>query len=332
MEVAQANAPTYEILGMYFGLHRNPVFRPSLHSESGFSTTFQHSSELKGKFLMQSFTEMRTELRQGELEIEGITIESRIGVDLEPHTEYNLSLEFAVRQGTVSTAMRLKAFHAEFVLSDDETEDSIRLTDGVSNSASFRLRTGQKSGLLSVFNEYLHSYQEGAEPAYEYMTGDSGIVITKREGDTIHFACNNRSPREQLAFEDVTGALTVTKVGSAEDHSIAPAEDGSPIQQYCFIDSGDEAPDEKKLVDFATALSGTISPTSEAVTTLIDRLDGLNYTIISSADNAVTIEVDISDEDTTEFAMVDEARLWNLNLVKVKTRTLLNQSTNRPES
>ena len=281
---------------------------------------------------MQSFTEMRTELRQGELEIEGITIESRIGVDLEPHTEYNLSLEFAVRQGTVSTAMRLKAFHAEFVLSDDETEDSIRLTDGVSNSASFRLRTGQKSGLLSVFNEYLHSYQEGAEPAYEYMTGDSGIVITRREGDTIHFACNNRSPREQLAFEDVTGTLTLRKVGSAEEHSIAPVEDGSPIQQYCFIDSGDEAPDEKKLVDIATALSGKTTPTSEAVTTLIDRLEGLNYTIISSAGNAVTIEVDISDEDTTEFAMVDEARLWNLNLVKVKTRTLLNQSTHRPES
>ncbi|MEO5308609.1 hypothetical protein QKD99_02330 [Corynebacterium sp. c3Ub_189] len=281
---------------------------------------------------MQSLTGMRTELRQGTLEIDGITIESRIGVFLEPHSEYNLSLEFAVRQGTAPTAMRLKTFGAEFLLIDKETENSIRLTDGVSNSASFRLRTGQKSGLLSVFNEYLHSYWEGVEPAYEYMTGDSGIVITKTEGDTIHFACNNRSPREQLAFEDVTGMLTVTKVGSAEDHFIAPAEDGSPIQQYCFIDSGDEAPDEKKLVDFATALSGKTSPRSEAVTTLIDRLEGLNYTVISSADNAVTVEVDISDEETTEFAMVDEARLWNLNLVKVKTRTLLNQSTIRPES
>ena len=281
---------------------------------------------------MEDLTDMRTELRQGTLEIDGITIESRIGVDLEPHSEYNLSLEFAVRQGTAPTAMRLRTYSAEFVLFDNETENSIRLTDGVSNSASFRLRTGQKSDWLSVFNEYLHSYKEGVEPGYECMTGDSGIVIPKREGGTIHFACNNRSPREQLAFEDVTGMLTVTKVGSAEDHSIAPAEDGSPIQQYCFIDSGDEVPDEKKLVGFATALSGTVSPASEAVTTLIDRLEGLNYTVISSADNAVTIEVDISDEDTTQFAMVDEARLWNLNLVKVKTRTLLNQSTNRPES
>ncbi|XLN84177.1 hypothetical protein ACKFRS_10745 [Corynebacterium tuberculostearicum] len=281
---------------------------------------------------MEDLTAMRIERRQGTLEIDGITVECRICVPLEPHTEYNLSLEFAVRQGTAPTAMRLKTYSAEFVLFDNETENSIRLTDGVSNSASFRLRTGQKSGLLSVFNEYLHSYWEGVEPAYEYMTGDSGIVITKRKGDTIHFACNNRSPREQLAFEDVTGMLTVTKVGSAEDHFIAPAEDGSPIQQYCFIDSGDEAPDEKKLVDFATALSGKTSPRSEAVTTLIDRLEGLNYTVISSADNAVTVEVDISDEETTEFAMVDEARLWNLNLVKVKTRTLLNQSTIRPES
>jgi len=40
MDAAQANAPAYEILGMYFGLHRNPMFRLSLHSESGFSTTF----------------------------------------------------------------------------------------------------------------------------------------------------------------------------------------------------------------------------------------------------------------------------------------------------
>ncbi|MCG7253702.1 hypothetical protein MHK13_03005 [Corynebacterium hadale] len=277
---------------------------------------------------MQSLTGMRTELRQGTLEIDGITIKSLIGMDLEPHSEYNLSLEFAVRQGTAPSAMRIKALDAEFILSDDETENSIRLTDGVSNSASFLLRTGQESGRLNVFNEYLHSYKEGAEPAYEYMTGDAGIVITKREGDTIHFACNNRSPREQLAFEDVTGTLTVTKVGSAEDHSIAPVEDGSPIQQYCFIDSGDEAPVEKKLVDIATALSGKTSPASEAVTTLIDRLEGLDYTIIASTDNAVTIEVDISNEDTTEFAMVDEARLWNLNLVKVRTHTLLNQSTN----
>ncbi|MCG7240893.1 MULTISPECIES: hypothetical protein [Corynebacterium] len=275
---------------------------------------------------------MRTELRQGTLEIDGITIKSLIGVDLEPHSEYSLSLEFAVRPGTAPSAMRLKALDAEFVLFDNETENSIRLTDGVSNSTSFLLRTGQEDGRLLVFNEYLHSYKEGVEPAYEYMTGDAGIVITEREGDTIHFACNNRSPREQLAFEDVTGMLTLRKVGSAEEHSIAPVEDGSPIQQYCFIDSGDEAIDEKKLVDIATALSGKTSPRSEAVTTLIDRLEGLNYTIISSAGNAVTIEVDISDEDTTEFAMVDEARLWNLNLVKVKTRTLLNQSTNRPES
>lgn len=281
---------------------------------------------------MQSLTGMRTELRQGTLEIDGITIKSLIGVDLEPHSEYSLSLEFAVRPGTAPSAMRLKALDAEFVLFDNETENSIRLTDGVSNSTSFLLRTGQEDGRLLVFNEYLHSYKEGVEPAYEYMTGDAGIVITEREGDTIHFACNNRSPREQLAFEDVTGMLTLRKVGSAEEHSIAPVEDGSPIQQYCFIDSGDEAIDEKKLVDIATALSGKTSPRSEAVTTLIDRLEGLNYTIISSAGNAVTIEVDISDEDTTEFAMVDEARLWNLNLVKVKTRTLLNQSTNRPES
>lgn len=281
---------------------------------------------------MEDLTAMRIERRQGTLEIDGITVECRICVPLEPYTEYNLSLEFAVRQGTAPTAMRLKTYSAEFVLFDNETENSIRLTDGVSNSSSFRLRTGQESGKLSVFNEYLHSYWKGVEPEYEYMTGDSGIVITKREGDTIHFACNNRSPREQLAFEDVTGTLTVTKVGSAEDHFIAPVEDGSPIQQYCFIDSGDEAPEEKKLVDIATALSGKTSPRSEAVTTLIDRLDGLNYTVISSVDNAVTIEVDISDEDTTQFAMVDEARLWNLNLVKVKTRTLLNQSTNQPEN
>ena len=281
---------------------------------------------------MEDLTAMRIERRKGTLEIDGITVECRICVPLEPHTEYNLRLEFAVRQGTAPTAMRLKTYSAEFVLFDNETENSIRLTDGVSNSASFRLRTGQKSGLLSVFNEYLHSYKKDIEHTYEYMTGDSGIVITKRDGDTIHFACNNRSPREQLAFEDVTGRLTVTKVGSAEDHFIAPAEDGSPIQQYCFIDRGGEVPEEKELVDIATSLSGKTSPTSEAVTTLIDRLEGLNYTVISSADNAVNIEVDISDEDTTEFAMVDEARLWNLNLVKVKTRTLLNQSTNRPES
>ena len=261
-----------------------------------------------------------------------MTIECGVEVSLEPHTEYIVNLEFEVRQDTAPTAMRLRTFSAEFVLFDNETENSIRLTDGVSNSSSFRLRTGQENGTLLVFNEYLHSYKKDVEPTYEYMTGDSGIVITKRDGDTIHFACNNRSPREQLAFEDVTGRLTVTKVGSAEDLFIAPVEDGSPIQQYCFIDSGGEVPEEKKLVDFATALSGTVSPTSEAVTTLIDRLEGLNFTIISSADNAVTIEVDISDEDTTEFAMVDEARLWNLNLVKVKTRTLLNQSTNRPES
>ncbi|MBL7285156.1 hypothetical protein FPH17_09925 [Corynebacterium godavarianum] len=281
---------------------------------------------------MQSLSEMRTERRQGTLEIDGITIEGDIEVSLEPHTEYIVNLEFEVRQETAPTAMRLRTYSAEFVLFDNETENSIRLTDGVSNSASFRLRTGQKSDWLSVFNEYLHSYKEGVEPGYECMTGDSGIVITKREGDTIHFACNNRSPREQLAFEDVTGTLTVTKVGSAKDHSIAPAEDGSPIQQYCFIDSGDEAPKENKLIEIATALSDKTSPTSEAVTTLIDRLEGLDYTIVASTDNAVTIEVDISNEDTTEFAMVDEARLWNLNLVKVRTHTLLNQSKNQPEN
>lgn len=280
---------------------------------------------------MQSLTGIRTELRQETIQVEGVTIRSLLKFKLDPDTKYSLELKFHATKDTAPTAMQLSTFHAELLLDDGRTLRNARLIDGVSNYKHLHLCTGKKPGKLIVFNTYLHSYKKDVEPTYEYMTGDAGIVITKREGDTIHFACNNRSPREQLAFEDVTGRLTVTKVGSAEDHSIAPVEDGSPIQQYCFIDSGDEAPDEKKLVDIATALSGTVSPTSEAVTTLIGRLEGLNYTVISSADNAVTIEVDISDEDTTEFAMVDEARLWNLNLVKVKTRTLLNQSSNRPE-
>lgn len=101
---------------------------------------------------MEDLTDMRTELRQGTLEIDGITIESRIGVDLEPHTEYIVNLEFAVRPGTAPTAMRLKSYSAEFVLFDNETENNIRLTDGVSNRSSFRLRTGQENGKLLVFN------------------------------------------------------------------------------------------------------------------------------------------------------------------------------------
>ena len=127
---------------------------------------------------MEDLTAMRLERRQDTLEIDGITIECAIDVCLEPHSEYIVNLEFAVRQGTAPTAMRLRTFSAEFVLFDNETENSIRLTDGVSNSSSFRLRTGQKDGKLSVFNEYLHSYWEGVEPAYEYMTDDAGIVIT----------------------------------------------------------------------------------------------------------------------------------------------------------
>lgn len=101
---------------------------------------------------MQSLAGMRTELRQGTLEIDGITIECDIEVSLEPHSEYIVNLEFEVRQGTGPTAMRLRTYSAEFVLFDNETENSIRLTDGVSNSASFRLRTGQENGKLLVFN------------------------------------------------------------------------------------------------------------------------------------------------------------------------------------
>lgn len=108
---------------------------------------------------MQNLTGMRTELRQGTLEIEGMTIECGIKVSLEPHTEYIVNLEFEVRQGTAPTAMRLKSYSAEFVLFDNETENNIRLTDGVSNRSSFRLRTGQENGKLLVFNEYLHSYK-----------------------------------------------------------------------------------------------------------------------------------------------------------------------------
>ena len=85
---------------------------------------------------MKSLTCMRTELRQGTLEIEGMTIECGVEVSLEPHTEYIVNLEFEVRQDTAPTAMRLRAFSAEFVLFDNETENSIRLTDGVSNSSS----------------------------------------------------------------------------------------------------------------------------------------------------------------------------------------------------
>ncbi|PAT13070.1 hypothetical protein [Corynebacterium hadale] len=275
---------------------------------------------------MPSLTAMRTELRQETIQVEGITIRSLLKFQLDPDAKYSLDLKFHATKDTAPTAIQLSTFHAELLLDDGRTLRNARLVDGVSNSKHLHLCTGKKPGKLIIFNAYLHSYKEGVEPAYEYMTGDSGIVITKREGDTIYFACNNRSPREQLAFEDVTGALTLRKVGSAQEHSIAPAEDGSPIQQYCFIDSGEEQPEENKLIEIATALSDKTSPASEAVTTLIDRLEGLDYTIIASTDNAVTIEVDISNEDTTEFAMVDEARLWNLNLVKVRTHTLLNQS------
>ncbi|SES06804.1 hypothetical protein [Corynebacterium cystitidis] len=154
---------------------------------------------------------MRTELRQGTLHLNGLTIESRIGIELDPHTEYVVGLEFQVREGTVQTAMRLKSYNAEFGTDDGEKLDSIRLTDGVSNTFSIRVCTGKKPGLLSVFNEYLHSYHEHAAPVYEYMTGDAGIIV-EEEGGMIRFRCNNRDPREQFAFEDVTGVLTVSKV------------------------------------------------------------------------------------------------------------------------
>ncbi|WP_257161945.1 hypothetical protein [Corynebacterium cystitidis] len=154
---------------------------------------------------------MRTELRQGTLHLNGLTIESLIEVELDPHTEYVVGLEFQVREGAVQTAMRLKAYNAEFVTDDGEKLDSIRLTDGVSNTFGVTVRTGKKPGLLVGFNEYLHAYHEHATPVYEYLTGDAGIIVEEEAG-TFRFRCNNRDPREQFAFEDVTGVLTVSKV------------------------------------------------------------------------------------------------------------------------
>ncbi|WP_257183569.1 hypothetical protein [Corynebacterium cystitidis] len=160
---------------------------------------------------MANFSAMRTELRQGTLHIDGLTIESLIRLELAPYTDYVLDLQFQVREGTAKTAMRVNAYDANLVTPDGEKLESTRLIDGVTNSARIPICTGKKAGLLSVSNEFFHSDYAHAVPAYEYMTGDSGMIL-EEEDSTIHFRCNNRDPRDQFAFEDVTGTLTLSKI------------------------------------------------------------------------------------------------------------------------
>ncbi|WP_257159102.1 hypothetical protein [Corynebacterium cystitidis] len=134
-------------------------------------------------------------------------------MELAPYTDYVLDLQFQVREGTTQTAMRVDVPNANLVTPDGEELESTRLIDGITNSARIPIRTGKRRGLLLVHNEYLHSPRGYAHvaPAYESFEGDSGMLL-EEEGSTIHFRCNNRDPRDQFAFEDITGTLTLSKI------------------------------------------------------------------------------------------------------------------------
>ncbi|WP_257159101.1 hypothetical protein [Corynebacterium cystitidis] len=268
---------------------------------------------------MTTFNEMFVQARGKPITIGGMTLDSSLEVAPLPHEMSTLSWEFESPWPKGQVGLKLRAIDCSFQYADVDTHD-LYVLHGQANQGSVTIANTSDISLVGITN----IYRSGTTlESFEYCSGDQAMRIDETSPGVFAFRANNGSPADRMALADISGTITITP---APNNPSPQSTDMPSIQRYCYIDTTHHSTEDEALIGYATTVTGNTAATIEAIKTLIGRFDGSDHAVVASAEDAVVIEVDISDEETTEFSMVDEAHLWGLSIVRLFDRKVLTKN------
>ena len=268
---------------------------------------------------MKPFNQLFGENAGKPITVDGFTIHIAYRIAPKGKTKIEWSFDTPHPEGMV--ALKFKAIRSSFHTNDSQKATEFLAIHGQDNVGSLIVEKIGKNPVITITNAYR---TEDRNPDWMTYFGNQGLLFEQENSDYVTFRANNGNTNNRMSFSDLTGALRITSLAEpAGTLDTLPVHPAYPLDRYCFIKTSTEGESESDLISKAITLTGLVSDETSHFNDLKNRFADTSTCVIAEDERAVTIEIDLSSEVTSDFAMWDEARSQGLALVRIGDKKLL---------
>ncbi|MCG7457582.1 hypothetical protein [Corynebacterium sp. ACRPH] len=268
---------------------------------------------------MKPFNQLFGENAGKPITVDGVTIHIAYRIAPKGKTKIEWSFDTPHPEGMV--ALKFKAIRSSFHTNDSQKATEFLAIHGQDNVGSLIVEKIGKNPVITITNAYR---TEDRNPDWMTYFGNQGLLLEQENSDYVTFRANNGNTNNRMSFSDLTGALRITSLAEpAGTLDTLPVHPAYPLDRYCFIKTSTEGESESDLISKAITLTGLVSDETSHFNDLKNRFADTSTCVIAEDERAVTIEIDLSSEVTSDFAMWDEARSQGLALVRIGDKKLL---------
>ena len=268
---------------------------------------------------MKPFNQLFGENAGKPITVDGVTIHIAYRIAPKGKTKIEWSFDTPHPEGMV--ALKFKAIRSSFHTNDSQKATEFLAIHGQDNVGSLIVEKIGKNPVITITNAYR---TEDRNPDWMTYFGNQGLLFEQENSDYVTFRANNGNTNNRMSFSDLTGALRITSLAEpAGTLDTLPVHPAYPLDRYCFIKTSTEGESESDLISKAITLTGLVSDETSHFNDLKNRFADTSACVIAEDERAVTIEIDLSSEVTSDFAMWDEARSQGLALVRIGDKKLL---------
>lgn len=268
---------------------------------------------------MKPFNQLFGENAGKPIIVDGVTIHIAYRIAPKGKTKIEWSFDSPHPEGMV--ALKFKAIRSSFHTNDSQKATEFLAIHGQDNVGSLIVEKIGKNPVITITNAYR---TEDRNPDWMTYFGNQGLLFEQENSDYVTFRANNGNTNNRVSFSDLTGALRITSLAEpAGTLDTLPVHPEYPAERYCFIKTSAEGDSESDLISKAITLTGLVSDETSHFNDLKNRFADTSTRVIAEDERAVTIEIDLSSEVTSDFAMWDEARSQGLALVRIGDKKLL---------
>lgn len=268
---------------------------------------------------MKPFNQLFGENAGKPITVDGVTIHIAYRIAPKGKTKIEWSFDTPHPEGMV--ALKFKAIRSSFHTNDSQKATEFLAIHGQDNVGSLIVEKIGKNPVITITNAYR---TEDRNPDWMTYFGNQGLLFEQENSDYVTFRANNGNTNNRMSFSDLTGALRITSLAEpAGTLDTLPVHPAYPLDRYCFIKTSTEGESESDLISKAITLTGLVSDETSHFNDLKNRFADTSTCVIAEDERAVTIEIDLSSEVTSDFAMWDEARSQGLALVRIGDKKLL---------
>ncbi|WP_257159612.1 hypothetical protein [Corynebacterium cystitidis] len=263
---------------------------------------------------MKPFNQLFGESGGDPIDVEGVTV--NINLKIFPTAPTRIEWAFDSPHGADQVALRIKGFRCSFSYPRVDRATEVFAVHGEANRGAVTVDRLGKNPVVSITN----AYRPQRDPSvWETFFGNQGMIVEEESAGNIYFRANNGDTADRMAFRDIRGVVRISELGTeAEDFDGPVLFPTYPIESYCFIDAMPcHEGEDGALLKVASGEGEDAPVISKKVQQVIDRLRDTSARVVASSAHSVTLEVNLEDDVTTDFAMFDEARLHGLTLIRV---------------